>query len=416
MPLRFLAIATSLVVLLAAPPREARSEQWTETTPTGVSLNAMAFLSATDVIAVGANGTILRSTTAGVSWNPSVPGSGENLNAIAFSGATGVAVGANGEVLVTTNSGVAWNQKAVVGGLSRELHAVAFDGNTMVAVGDKAGNDFTIVRSTDAPNYNTWTKVGPTSGGNDLYALTFSTAADLVAVGKAGVILRSDNGGASWGAAVVQNDADGKTLNKVVASGATVIAVGDKDAPNSVTIQQSVNGGATWDHPAQNVSDAVPINDVVFVNPTTLVAVGNKKGAGGFRIFIGTNSGGTWNEAILPAGSADLTAVASGNGLVLAVGENGTILSSTDSGSNWALDDTQGSTANLLDVAIINPAIAVGSGGEALLRIPSGAGASGLSGGFTGIIALGSDTLDVPFGHEWVYALLLVLLIWRRLG
>ena len=92
-------------------------------------------------------------------------------------------------------------------------------------------------------------------------------------------------------------------------------------------------------------------------------------------------------------------------------------LSSTDGGSNWALDDVQGSTANLLDVAIINPAIAVGSGGEALLRIPSGgSGGSGASGDFTGIIALEDEPIDVPFGHEWVYALLLLLLIWRRLG
>lgn len=419
------------VAMLVAGAVPARPEQWTETTPAAVSLNAVAFLSATRVVAVGNGCTVLLSINGGTSWSDVSPaGPVDNLNDVAFNGANGVAVGDGGLILYSANSGDSWTEVSVPT-RTLPLFAVAYNGNTVVAVGEAkntgapATRYFTAVRSVDGGA--NWVEVPKASfltaaSEQNLNDVAFVDATTLVAVGdRQGpdpTVLRSTDGGATWSTPTYNNPPN-QNMNSVIVSGAVVMAVGDKDGP-TVAMYRSTNSGATWDLPSSFPSGApnnVPLLDVVAVSPTRFVAVGDaKSGGSGYRILVSANAGDTWSDpTTVPAGSGNLTAVAYGNSLVLAVGDNGAILASTDLGDTWSLDDTQGSVANLLDVAIINPAIAVGTGGQALLRIPATSGGASQQAASAATVAQGSATVTVPVGYEWLAVLLLLAAAFWRL-
>lgn len=378
-----------MAILLSACPGPAWPEQWTETAPAAVSLNAVAFLSTTRVVAVGNGCRVLLSIDGGASWSDVSPvGPVDDLYDVIFNGAIGVAVGDGGLILYSADSGGSWTDVSIPGILT--LYAVACNGSTVVAVGQAKSSGapvthyFTVVRSVNGgASWNQVLGIDPAGvDKKDLLDVTFVDAATLVAVGDnqtppEPTILRSTDGGATWSEPTYNNPPQ-KKMNAVIAAGSVVMAVGAKDG-NAVAMYRSVDSGATWDLPSSFPSgapNAVPLLDLVAVSPTRFVAVGNaKQGGSGYRILVSTDAGDTWSDpTTVPSGSENLTAVAYGNGLVLAVGANGTILASTDLGDTWSLDDTQGSVADLLDVAIINPSIAVGSGGQVMLRVPASSG------------------------------------------
>ena len=95
---------------------------------------------------------------------------------------------------------------------------------------------------------------------------------------------------------------------------------------------------------------------------------------------------------------------------MVAVGDNGTIVSSDDAGQRWRTQ-TSNTNARLVDVDIINPVIAVGDGGEVLTSMNQASGsaaASGVSGG-AGATAeftpYEREEEEVPFGGEWLIVL-----------
>ena len=178
---------------------------WTQASSnTTSSLNALASNGAI-VIAVGDNGTILRSDN-GASWSQASSTTSQHLYGISYSG-SGVwsAVGAQGTLLTSSDSGVTW--KAATANTSNALRATAAQtssvtsngsttiGYTIVAVGDKG----TVLRSTDAGS--TW--VAQASGTTaNLLAVSQSsnqttgstTNNQWVATGSGGTVIRSTDG------------------------------------------------------------------------------------------------------------------------------------------------------------------------------------------------------------------------------
>src|SRR5258706_15549703 len=70
--------------------------------PTGNALRAVAALDVKTVIAVGAQGSIVRSTDSGVTWKRMPSGTSVELSGISFADAnTGIAVGSLGAILRT---------------------------------------------------------------------------------------------------------------------------------------------------------------------------------------------------------------------------------------------------------------------------------------------------------------------------
>lgn len=98
----------------------------------------------------------------------------------------------------------------------------------------------------------------------------------------------------------------------------------------------------------------------------------------------------------------------------MAVGDSGTILSSSDNGASWSSQNS-GSAAALIDVDIINPVIVAGSGGEVLLSTDQPSSASSSSSVSAFFEEEPAEVIDVPFGYEWIFALLALVLAAHRL-
>ncbi len=79
---------------------------WQNPTPTGYRLNDVYFSDLNTGTAVGANGTIIRTTDGGATWSLQASGTTKALHGVIFTDQnTGVAVGARGTVLQTVDGG-----------------------------------------------------------------------------------------------------------------------------------------------------------------------------------------------------------------------------------------------------------------------------------------------------------------------
>lgn len=393
-PLNYLAVALALV------PRAGLADTWSiQASGTTKDLSAVAILSADNLITVGdKSGTefvIRYSTDGGFTWNtPSAPGApaGNNLNAVDFNGNTVIAVGKGGTIAYSTDKGLNFTFPASP--TAKELRAVAFITSTVVvATGQKDGANYTMARSTDGGT--SWGTPTVPAGGKDLNALAFN-GTTVVAVGdKSGAnftIIRSTDSGANW-SDPASLPGGGENLNAVAfVNPATVVAVGKNG-----TILTSTDAGNNW---AAEVSPTAQDLNALIASGTIVLAIGRPNGAN-FTLIHSTDNGDNWSVASTPAGIGNnLNAIDAGSSLMVAVGDNGAILTSTDSGANW-ISETSGTISDLFGVAIINPVIVVGQNGV-ILRSTSQA----LAGG-SGPRGIGGD-LAVPFEGEWL-ALALIL-------
>lgn len=372
-----------------------------QTSGNGSNLNDVAFLSTTQLVAVGQGGTVIYSTDGGVNWNNGAGiGAGDDLTSLSFSGGTVVAVGKNGRVVRSVDSGVNWTEENPGAGPDLKKAVATFiDNSIVVAVGKKDGGNFTVFRSTDSgDNWTQLTNPNVPGGGLDLNAVSFSGDIGVAVGQKDGgnfTLLRTTDKGLNWTQVSL---AGGNDLNAVAfVSPLDVVAVGKA----GVAVYSS-DAGATWTKIAPDPG-AADLRLIAF-NGNNVIASGKKNG--GFNIIYSQNKGVTWNTATINGGTAnDIKALASTSSIMAAVGNAGTILESTDGGANW---DAQisGVGTNLVGVDIINPMIVVGDGGVVLLK-NSQAAAGGSSGGGFSYDTYGSDSypIDVPFGGEWLFAL-----------
>ena len=340
-------------------------------------LTDVTVLSATTALAVGqATGgasTILRTTNGGANWTVHSISSdlGESLNAVCFNGSTVVSVGDNGAVVQSTDSGATWAVRPTPFPTS-VLNAVDANGSTVIAVGNDAGGNSTLLRSTDSGV--TWTIQSVTADpGKDLNDIVFVSASTVIAVGDddgpVSVVLQSTDGGITWNNRTVSGDID-KDLYAVAASGATVIAVGQKDGDGGPSnINQSTDSGASWTYRTITGDPNKDLNDVAFLTSSTLIAVGN---AG--TIVRSTDGGATWGVVGSGVTASDLNDVAVDATRVLAVGDAGAIVRSVDSGATWAVVGAA-VTANDLNDVVFNSitGLAVGSFGTIVRSTDGGA-------------------------------------------
>lgn len=248
-------------------------ESWVETkTGTETDLNSVAFLTGDIVVAVGSGGKILRSTDAGITWKELDSPSEETLNKVVSAGdELSVAVGWNGTILTSTDDGASWDATTLdppnnyisvafsdgVGLMIASGGAVyrTFDGTTWSTVPLPEEANPSAVSIVDGTQVLLVGEFGEMlvsdNAGNDWYeSASIMTAdllcasylggpADALAGGWDGVMIRTSDGGASWG--TVASGTDRPIRSIAARDDETVFAVGDSD-----TIVVSRDGGYTW--------------------------------------------------------------------------------------------------------------------------------------------------------------------------
>lgn len=220
---------------------------------------------------VGWNGVILRSTDGGASWKRAESGTQSSLYAVSFCDTmTGVAVGFGGTVLRTENGGLTWRPIAVP--FTHELRGVqCLDPATIVA----CGTEGVLLRTTDAGA--SWTR-STAGAAATLYRVRFASDSAGFAVGDEGMMLRTTNAGVDWRAAAtgVSNDLWGLTI----ASRRIIAAAGTRG-----TLMITTDGGMSWRiHQSGTPHD---LRGIAFAD----TAIGYAVGAAG-TILTTTNAGG----------------------------------------------------------------------------------------------------------------------------
>lgn len=319
-------IASSLIAIAAVLPEQSIAQQWTgASAPYGRHINDCLVLSDGRMVVVGGNPvndaicSAFTSGSSGLYWDINYDVMAPWLWSVDFDGnQNGVAVGNEGTVLRTDNGGTVWIPQT--SGTVRHLRGVAFrDSETVFAVGGQTGATpmQTIVRSDDGGE--SWTTVIDQTGPM-LSAITFTDAQTGVAVGISGTVLRTVNGGADWNPVVTPELRDLNAITFI--DGNLGFAVGGRAANDSIrTIWSTDDGGVSW----QVVMDTPGgwLRDIDFLDGQTGYAVGAES-----TVLMTTDGGVNWSPVLIPDPDVEVSFNAvdiAATDLVLVAGQFGTI-------------------------------------------------------------------------------------------
>ncbi len=237
---------------------------WTRRVPSTYDLYGVWFTSPTEGWAVGDGGTVLHTLDGGTNWTRlATVGSGESLRDVYFAGRdVGWVVGTNGQILATTDRGASWSRTWSGG---QTLNAVMFAGDDGWAVGENG----VVVGSHDAGD--SWFVVNPSLTVQALRGLWRRGAEQAVAVGLQGVVLRT----AATPDSVAWSLGNAGGLYQCAGVCLPTATVGYAVGWNGTTgfVLRSDDGGATWG--PQTAASAFPLRGVFFVDERRGWAVGD---------------------------------------------------------------------------------------------------------------------------------------------
>lgn len=288
------------------------------------------------------------------------------------------AVGAGGTLLTSSDNGNSWVNHPAPAGFTSDLYAVT---------GYTAFANFPTVPPYYPPSWpQIWVAVG--KGGNSLYSTDGSNwlVGGSVSNSNSGVYSTTTN-----------------NLNAITQVSGIFVAVGDAG-----TIMFTIDG-YDWEKAA--------------VVPTTQNLHGVTHGSLYFAVgdagtILSSADGSTWTlplatQVATPPTTSNLRQVAASiGGIVVAVGDNGTIVNSTNNGANWNAQTLPGSP-NLISVSVENlsyanaltdPLLGVVPSTEFVAMDSNGNAYNSVNGvNWNGPFATGFSTPNVMFGSGFGY-------------
>ncbi len=287
--------------------------------PSGVTVELfdITFLSPSDAIVVGENGTILKTTDAGQTWNKQSSSATKNLRAVRkFNATTVFACGGGGALLKTTDGGSTWTAINFPN-LEGTLMDIAFLNESTWLVAHSRGN---IYKTTDGGN--SWNVV-------QSKATDFFTGMYLVGDQKSKIFAYGGGGTRDAGEIALYSSTDnGSTWTKENVIHDQTVTSMDFSSANTGFFTSYYNVVFKTSNLGQNWTRiSTPVNttwrEVKFISETE----GFLSGEGGKMIY--TNDGGnSWTELSTGENSALYSMEYVGTTKTLyVVGTNGTILS-----------------------------------------------------------------------------------------
>lgn len=276
-------------------------------------------------VAVGNNGVINKSSD-GVNWETVSSPTGSNLNAAIFAQNNFIAAGASGSILYSLDT-VTWTAAANIP--SQTLNALADNAGLQKCFGALVG---TVIPSVDY--------FAPQSGCG-FWGSRANNASLIVAVGDAGTILYSTNGGVTWTAATSPsaNNLYGVAYSPGIGTWVAVGAGG--------TLISSTNAGTWTTVSSPTTSDLNSIAVLASTNAATLLTTYTFVAVGAGGTILTSNDAVTWTSRPMNPPAPNLNAV-TGWSQIVAVGAGGSMFTSRD-GANWT-PVTSNTTATLYGV------------------------------------------------------------------
>jgi photosystem II stability/assembly factor-like uncharacterized protein len=234
-----------------------------------------------------------------------------------------IAIGAHGTILRTTDAGATW--AAVASGTTATLRAIAIPGDGSVWV---AGDGGTLLRSLDEG-----ATFAPVNAGTTmtLTAVAAWSRSDVVVGGGSGQLRRSTDGGTTWSVLAAAPSGSAPSKLQAVRNSTTIWMTW------SASVGRSTDSGASW----TDVTTGTGIEnyDVDAVDSNTAWASGRFS-----RLYRTTNGGTTWTNITGSTGTRLYTSVtALGPDAALALGDANTS-ATTDPTSG--IPDYDGATAS----------------------------------------------------------------------
>ncbi|MFD2199962.1 YCF48-related protein [Shivajiella indica] len=332
--------------------------------PDKVRMLSVDFFNETLGLMVGENGNIFRTTNGGANWQLLNIGADIRLNKVKFlNGTRAYIVGDNGEVYRSTNAGQTWSKQNV--GTLDDLKSLYFFNADTGYVTTSAGE---IIRTFNGGNNWSIKTTGQTNGLNDTYFVTSQVG---YAVGQKGTIIKTLDAGETWSEITsgTERDLFAVAFNR---SNPNLGVVTGQNA----TLLRTLNAGTTFD--AINVNNQQNYVDAGFrANANVVFAVGTN----GF-LLTSNNSGGSWGlrlsgREIDYQGTQFRTAT-----LGYIIGENGSFFV-TSNGGNSLVDRSRPLSNTFNDLFFTTNAFGYvcGNGGVILRTTNSGVNWSSLNPG-----------------------------------
>lgn len=289
-----------------------------QTTGSSVWLHGVDFANSGTGWAVGELGTVLKSTSSGLSWVSQTSGTGEPLQAVDFVNASvGYAVGGcvgctDGIILKTTDGGATWAPKDS----GRSLSAVQF---VSPATGFAVGDNGLILRTTDGGA--SWIDQSPGVISSFVSVFFIDSVTGWVGGFTPGALFKTTNAGSSWAPETTGIDPNQDIDGVFFADHQTgwLAGFGFPGGIGAGIIKKTTDGGASWVDETSGTDQY--LLSLAFINTTTGWAVGT-----GGTIVKTTNGGATWATDV--SGTQvefDHITARSGEGVWIA-GDNGTVV------------------------------------------------------------------------------------------
>ncbi len=341
----------------------------------------------TNHIVVGSNGTLITSTSLdGSIWTTQNAQTSEHLLSLAIDNTTTL-IGGEFNLQIATNDPTDIIPADIIIGSGRityqHLNDILFANNKYIAI----GNAGTIITSDDTYDWTTPSSIidGNSSITNDLLSIGIENAADkFLITGTWGTFLRSGNStGDTWTSEAISVDSPpspstsffyGVTSSSPINSGDSIVTI----VGSGGNIYTSIDNGTAWNLTAGPLETQETINDLAK-SDTLLVAVGDNG-----TILTSNNRAVEWAQVTASScGPNRLHAVAWSDVTTrfIAVGEIGTICYSDD-GFTW---ETPPISPNLPDTASTLYGIVWGK--DQFIAV--------------GGSAVNSVIYTSPFGNEW---------------
>ncbi|MCD4750681.1 MAG: hypothetical protein K8R59_15020 [Thermoanaerobaculales bacterium] len=227
-----------------------------------------------------------------------------------------VAVGSRGHILLSEDQGQSWHQAEVP--TRSGLNAVHFHDRNF---GWAVGHDGVIVRTQDGGA--TWERVyWVPEDENPLMDVWFSSADEGFAIGAYGSFFETSDGGTTWSSRYISED--DFHLNQIVPAGGERLYI----AAEAGLFYRSDDGGATW------AELPTPYEGSFF---GVLPLEGDSVLAFGLRghLFRSDDAGETWTELETHTVSMLTNSFRLADGTIIITGLGGVVLKSTDGGQTF---------------------------------------------------------------------------------
>ena len=331
--------------------------------PQGNTLHGVATLDLATAIAVGDGGTIMRTNDGGATWTFQQSGTFNALLAVSFVDAnTGWAVGQGPTILSTRDGGNTWISQ-FGDGPDIQLNSVFFlDVNTGWAVGGAFPPNprqvGIIMRTTDGGN--SW-GYQETLDPPELDGVFFVDANTGWAVGRGRTILSTRDGGATW-----TNQHSGVGLSAEMGPvywNRSVFFVDANTgwAVGAEMIVGTTDGGATW---VPQYFGLASLHAVAFTDALTGFAVGYSAGSGDGVIVATSNGGATWASQSSPTSATLLGVSFADPDTGIAVGTSGAVVQTIDAGNTWEPLSSTTLSSDLYAVTFVNAGTGWAVGGH----------------------------------------------------